>query len=291
MNSEKMINYKSYDFVLDYYNSNRACCRKLFLPNTLNKNLKKIILIVYKNLALDDSEKEILLIRYIGIIKKIDNHYRKNSLYYKFSALFTSISSILVTAFISINNLSETSVSVGLWWVAWSLSLGISLINTLGAFFKWDRKYLLMFRVYYKLEQEIWMYLERVGVYARASHREKLPVFLSRIESIYKRVNETLFDIEENDQEEQKNIINHNNNNSNFSDINTASNNFIKKDEGKQMAPNNSANSLTYKDGDSIDTHNYDENNIDNKNDTDITISVTNVQNEINKYRKQKIDK
>jgi hypothetical protein len=167
---------------------------------------------VYKNINLSNSDKELMLIRYISIMKKIESQYRKNSLFYTWSNLFTSIASILVTAFISINNLKSLSysVSVSLWWMAWSLALGISLVNTIGSFYKWDRKYLLLFKIYYKLEQEIWMYLELVGPYTNANknnnnnnhnnHKNKLKLFLSRIESVYKRNNNNYIDIEESEQ-------------------------------------------------------------------------------------------
>jgi len=153
------------------------------------------------------------LIRYINIIKKIESKYKKNSTCYTLSTLFTGLASILVTAFISINNLKENTneLSSGLWWLAWSLSLGISLVNMVASFYKWDRKYLLMFRVFYKLEQEMWMFLELVGPYSKKkdiedqkkNHKLNLSSFYSRIEFIYKKVNDNLLDIEENEQDEK----------------------------------------------------------------------------------------
>jgi hypothetical protein len=205
------LSYNSYEFVKNYFDQKKTCCAKYCNnKDEINKNIERIIKLVYKNIRLEESDKEILLIRYISIIKKIEGKYRKHSKYYTMSTLFTNISSILVTAFISINNLKETTSSITsiIWWLAWTLSLGISLVNTIGAFYKWDRKYLLMFKVFNRIEQEIWMYLELVGPYSSKTesaneHKNKLGLFLAKLELIYKRVNDNLIDIEENDQDDK----------------------------------------------------------------------------------------
>lgn len=204
----------SYDFVNNYFGEKNTFFSRLFRYDT-NRSIKRIISIVYKNIDLENSDKELLLIRYINIIKKIENKYKKNSCYYTLSTLFTGLASILITAFISINNLKDNSgkLSTVLWWLAWSLSLGVSLVNMLASFYKWDRKYLLMFRVFYKLEQEMWMFLELVGPYSKKkdienqkkSHEINLNLFYSRIEFIYKKVNDNLLDIEDNEQDEKDN--------------------------------------------------------------------------------------
>ncbi len=227
------ISYNSYEFIKNYFNENKSC----FGKSIMEKNIDRLIKIIYKNINLDDREKEILLMRYINIFRKIEEKYRKNSRLYTLSTLFTSISSILVTAFISINNLKEscnTSNTI-LWWLAWSFSLGITLVNTIGAFYKWDRKYLLMFKVYYKIEQELWMFIELVGPYSNKGlsgnpieHKNKLPLFMTRIELIYKRVNDNLLDIEENDQEDKEALKSCKNQNSEQLTEITEINNFIK---------------------------------------------------------------
>ena len=211
-NNTNNINYNSMELVQNYYREKQSCCsRHCNYDNQINKNLEVIIKNIYKNVNIEEKDKELMLIRYINIIKKIEKKYRRYSRYYTFTSLFTSIASILVTAFISINNLDSLSNlrSTILWWISWSLSLSIALLNSVSSFYKWDRKYLLMFKVFYKLEQEIWMYLELVGPYSINSnggiidHKNKLSLFYSRIELIYKRVNDNLLDIEENDQDDK----------------------------------------------------------------------------------------
>jgi hypothetical protein len=231
----------SYNFVNNYFKEKNTCFSRLF-SNETNKNIKRIIDIIYKNIDLEDNDKEILLIRYINIIKKIENKYKKNENYYTMSTLFTGIASILVTGFISINTLNSLNnnineLSNSLWWVSWSLSLSISLINMISSFYKWDRKYLLMFKIFYKLEQEIWMYIESVGPYRKKKnlednkkiHKININLFYYRIESIYKKVNNNLIDIHDNEQDEN---ANKKTNNTKIIDIQTDNNtNFIKTDK------------------------------------------------------------
>ena len=234
----------SYNFVNNYFKEKNTCFSRLF-SNETNKNIKRIIDIIYKNIDLEDNDKEILLIRYINIIKKIENKYKKNENYYTMSTLFTGIASILVTGFISINTLNSlknniNELSNSLWWVSWSLSLSISLINMISSFYKWDRKYLLMFKIFYKLEQEIWMYIESVGPYRKKKnlednkkiHKININLFYYRIESIYKKVNNNLIDIHDNEQDENANKKTNNTNNTKIIDIQTDNNtNFIKIDK------------------------------------------------------------
>ncbi len=244
-NNTNNINYNSMELVQNYYGEKKSCCsRHCNYDNQINKNLEVIIKNIYKNVNLEEKDKELMLIRYINIIKKIEKKYRRYSRYYTFTSLFTSIASILVTAFISINNLDSFSYirSTVLWWISWTLSLSIAILNSISSFYKWDRKYLLMFKVFYKLEQEIWMYLELVGPYSVNSnggpidHKTKLSLFYSRIELIYKRVNDNLLDIEENDQDDKDALKSQKNNgtseqleNNSIDDLSrNANQNFIK---------------------------------------------------------------
>lgn len=207
--------YNSKDYIKKYYAERFKKWWFLNKLTEIDKNLDRIIDWLYRHTDLDDSDRELLLMRYINIIKRIEKKYRTQALYYTYSSIFTSTASLLVTALISINNLGSNipAVASGLWWASWGLSLGISLINTIGSFYKWDRKYLLLFRVFSKLEQEIWMFLEQVGPYNNKNrndnnnHKDKLNLFYTRMEFIHKRASENILDIEENEKEDSKDNI------------------------------------------------------------------------------------
>ena len=311
------LSYNSYEFVQNYFEQKKTCCAKYCNnKNEINKNLERIIKLVYKNIRLEERDKEILLIRYINIIKKIEEKYHKHSKYYSMSTLFTNISSILVTAFISINNLKETSTSMTsvIWWLAWTLSLGISLVNTIGAFYKWDRKYLLMFKVFNRIEQEIWMYLELVGPYSckglnnQNEHKNKLALFLAKLELIYKRVNDNLLDIEENDQDDKDALKSHkgatasemplldNNSESNQTNNTNNSTNLPKEENGESKEKKDTSNNSFIKF--SAKTKEIDngrkntlsvlkEDSFPNLSDEEGKLKVTAKKEDINKYKEE----
>jgi hypothetical protein len=66
------INYNSMELVQNYYREKKSfCSRHCNYDNQINKNLEVIIKNIYKNVNLEEKDKELMLIRYINIIKKI----------------------------------------------------------------------------------------------------------------------------------------------------------------------------------------------------------------------------
>ena len=181
--------------------------RKFIFPfhNKSSYKMKKMLLLLYK-LDLNDFDKNLLMGRIIDIYTSIAHKYTRYSRYYTFSVLTTTIASILTTTFLSLNNTFKTTP--GLYWTTWGLSLCISVINAFSTFYKWDRKYILLFQVLSKLEHEIWTFIELIGIYHISKnknthneyyHKEKLKLFLHRIENISKTLNKNLIDIDDND--------------------------------------------------------------------------------------------
>lgn len=197
----------SYDIVKNYVSKKYGTIRSfLFGDTTLQSNLDILVNWIYNHTLLPDKDKELILFRYTNLMTKVSKKYKSYSNHYTFAHLFTSISSLIVTSLISINNMnnSELSQSAMLWWMSWGLSLSISLVNLLSSFFKWERKYMLLFKIYTRLEQEIWMFIELIGPYSQSpiepnSHQQQLPNFLIRLEGFYKRLNENLVSIEDNE--------------------------------------------------------------------------------------------
>lgn len=197
----------SYDTVKRYVSKKYGSIRSFFFgDNTLQSNLDILINWIYNHTLLPDKDKELILFRYINLMTKVSKKYKYYSNHYTFAHLFTSISSLIVTSLISINNMNnnEVSQSAMLWWMSWGLSLSISLVNLLSSFFKWERKYMLLFKIYTRLEQEIWMFIELIGPYSQSpvlpnSHQQQLSNFLIRLEGFYKRLNENLVSIEDNE--------------------------------------------------------------------------------------------
>ena len=185
----------------------RFSYKKFFIFQTEKSSYKmKKMLILLSKIDLNEFDKHLLMGRIIDIYTKIEHKYNRYSRYYTFSILTTTIASILTTTFLSLNNTFKNSL--GLYWTTWSLSLLISVVNAFSTFYKWDRKYILLFQVLSKLEHEIWTFIELVGIYHISKskntfgeyyHKERLKLFMHRIENISKTLNKNLIDLEEND--------------------------------------------------------------------------------------------
>jgi hypothetical protein len=194
-------------------NKQYSCLDKLF-NNHINYNLEKIIKLICNLDDLNESSKVLLLIRYMAILNKIQNKYKIYSKLYSLSVIFAGVTSIIITTLLSINNAHKNLGDIApivISWITLGLSVILSFINLISTFYKWDRKYILMFKIFYKLEREIWLYLELVGPYKinekQYTHQMYFSDICARLEYIYKKVNDNLLDIEENDQDNNKTNI------------------------------------------------------------------------------------
>ncbi len=214
-NSKKAFDYNSFAFssALIREATRPICC--CLAPSRDSKNVQFIQKWLYARApSLVDNERELVIVRYTQCIFRIRRKLLSAGRLHAGTTLFTGIASILVTSFISINNINTTSpdhTSAGLWWASWSLSLTISIVNSCSAFFKWERKYLMFFNIYNTLEREIWCFLEGVSPYCTydengnvvpSTHKDHVRHFLSKLESLNKKLNDSLLDIEEENQKE-----------------------------------------------------------------------------------------
>jgi len=128
-----------------------------------------------------------------------ERKHKRYSMFYSLTILFTTIASILTTTFLSLNQ--SVKQYPQLYWTTFTLSLCVSIVNALSSFYKWDRKYFLLFEISNKLETEVWSYIELIGSYKGklSTHREKLKLFLSRIEALSNTLNKNLLSLEEKD--------------------------------------------------------------------------------------------
>ena len=204
MNSENisieidLINNIDLDQIIEKYSYKSSCLNF----GNLSSSLNKMILLLSK-VELDIYDKELLLGRVVDIYTNINRKYKRYSTYYTFAVLTTTVFSILTTTFLSFTN-NDCVVRNGIYWSTWAMSLSVSIINAFSTFYKWDRKYILLFQIINKLEYEIWTYIELVDTYNKNNckehkffHKEKLELFLTRIEKISKTLNKNLLDLEE----------------------------------------------------------------------------------------------
>jgi len=190
----------------------------------MEKYIIKDFRIIYNLIEeLDDLsiwEKNLILTRFLHIYKYIKNYYIYICRCYSLSKLFIIVVGIINPALLSINHDQNNDHYVLIYWSVWILQLVVSILTALISFFKWDKKYFLYTNYKTKIEQEIWLYLELTGKYAvidftnkeefmenKTSHSTKLKCFLTKIETLYKKLKDSDLEIEDIDEDNNDNDI------------------------------------------------------------------------------------
>lgn len=226
------ITYDNMDIIpIDYFNN--GCFYKYFDKFYNNEYTIKDFKIIYdsiQSLSLTNFEKNLILVRFRRINLFCIDNFKSISNYYEKSKIFIIICGILNPSLLSINNNQDDKNYTFLFWTIWSLQLLVSLITSFISFYKWDKKYFLYSSYKSKINQEIWLYLGLTSRYSfniidneydndtddnkhhviEATHKNKLNLFLERIEYLFKKLKDCDLEIETND--EDKEMINNNKN-------------------------------------------------------------------------------
>tara|TARA_B110000977_G_C11069297_1_gene488989 strand:- start:487 stop:1452 length:966 start_codon:yes stop_codon:yes gene_type:complete len=193
-------------------------CKK---PNCSIPDFDKIIEYITEIDDIDEYQKNIIITRFTRISKYVTRNYKILFFCYHFSKLFLIISGILTPALLSFNTSNLTSPYYYLLFaVIWVLQLSISAITSFTSFYKWDKKYFLFMAYKNKIDQEVWLYLELSSKYGilnnknkvetkgkKVTHKSKLPLFLNRIEYLFKKLKELDYEIEINDNDTESDKV------------------------------------------------------------------------------------
>jgi hypothetical protein len=271
------IEYFNNGFFYKYYN-------KIF-NNEYNIKDFKIIYDIIQSLNLTNFEKNLILVRFRRINLFCINNFKSVSNYYEKSKIFIIICGILNPSLLSINNNQDHTNYTLLFWTVWTLQLLVSLITSFISFYKWDKKYFLYSSYKSKINQEIWLYLELTSRYSvniienenenendpddnknhihitEPTHKNKLNLFLERIEYLFKKLKDCDLEIETNDEDKEiisNKIIKNNKNKNKIRHISPKNINMSESPDDKNL-------SESPDDKDVSDTP--DDNNNDNDND------------------------
>ena len=168
--------------------------------------------------SLNIIQKNIILLRFSHILCYCLDKFNNINLLYKSSKFFILTVSIICPALLGIIDFREKNnndFTDSLFWIIWVLLILLSLVNAYLNFYKWDKKYILFSLYKKKINQEFWNYIELIGKYSddeesTIDHNIKFDLFMTRIESIFKKLNNNLLEIEtsdENNNENQKNFM------------------------------------------------------------------------------------
>ena len=209
---------------IDYLNKNFNKYRCFCIKHNEIDDFTTIFELIKSIKGLNDGQKYIILTRFKRISNYVNRNYRYVQKYYNVSKIFIITTGIIIPALMGINGLSSSSLSSAnittilshiMFYFIWTLQLLLSIISSYVNYFKWDKKYFLYMAYKNKIEQEIWLYLElssRYGIRTdkerkkntKINHLTRLPLFLNRIEYLFKKLKESNYDIEITDEEKQE---------------------------------------------------------------------------------------
>ena len=165
------------------------------------------------DLDLDPLHKRLFVTRYLKTTQRTEIKARMVSALY-FVLLTTTI--IIGVSVPAIMSLSANSSDKTLFWVTWSFSLGLAIINGLVGTFKIQREYIVLNSMLVRLKGEGWAFLELCGQYSQpttidglsapACHRNKIQHFFNRIEYLKQKQFIAEFSSKEHNEHETKSI-------------------------------------------------------------------------------------
>ena len=117
-------------------------------------------------------QKEIIMTRYISILKDFKRRSAKYSKLYYVGHFTITVGSLIVPALLSIQYSEADAIAIGtdfkvlIYWVTWVVSLLVTMSNGIITLFKIDRKYHFLNTTFERLKSEGWQYLELTGRYS-----------------------------------------------------------------------------------------------------------------------------
>jgi hypothetical protein len=185
-------------------------CKNIFLcctKDTVIKDFDKIYEIIKEIPTLNNYEKNLILMRFQTISAYCTKHYNTISRWYNDTQIFIIACSIINPALLSINSNRDNIHYYTIFWAVWISQLLVSLTTSYISFFKWDKKYFLFNCYKTKINQEIWLFIELSGNLYKHKDEDKdntrennhslhLKTFLTRLETLYKKLKMTEFEIE-----------------------------------------------------------------------------------------------
>ena len=115
-----------------------------------------------ENLQIEPYKKRVLQDRYLSLLDNFQIRANRLSCMFYTSRVIMTVGSILVPAFLSIQN---SSYQTQIYWVTWIISILVTLCNGLMTLFKLDKKYYFIYTSFELLKSEGWQYMGLSGRY------------------------------------------------------------------------------------------------------------------------------
>ena len=143
-----------------------------------------------ESLGLEPYKKRVLQERYLDVIDNFQTRANRLSCMFYTARVIVTVGSILVPAFLSIQN---TTYQPQIYWTTWMISIFVSLCNGLMTLFKLDKKYFFIHTSLELLKSEGWQYIGLSGRYhpkdppVTPTHENQFLVFFHMAEKIKMR--------------------------------------------------------------------------------------------------------
>jgi hypothetical protein len=147
-------------------------------------------------LPLSPSQKEILNQRYVPLVNHLKARTFRVSILFHTSRVIVTVGSLIVPALLSIqySQTSELKWNSDIYWVAWTISLFVTICNGLLTLFKLDKRYYYLHTVVEQLISEGWEYVELSGRFSgfytpntAPTHENQFVFFCHAIEKLRMR--------------------------------------------------------------------------------------------------------
>ena len=132
----------------------------------------------------DENQKNYLYIRYLRILRKIENNSKRSTFwYFTFSSIVT-VGSIIVPALISIQ---DETLQKKVYWPMWGISISVTLSNAIIKLFNIDKTYITRNIKLDKFKSEGSTYLSQTDKYNIDDSKERFEEFVKNIEALKKQ--------------------------------------------------------------------------------------------------------
>jgi hypothetical protein len=145
---------------------------------------------LFDTLDIEPYKKSVLQERYLNVLQNFQMRATRLSFIFYSARIIITVGSILVPAFLSIQN---SSYQMQIYWTTWILSIFVTICNGLITLFKIDKKYFFINTTLELLHSEGWQYIGLSGRYAPKdapvppTHENQFLVFFHMAEKIKMR--------------------------------------------------------------------------------------------------------
>lgn len=175
--------------------------------NSKKKDIEYLLEAI-NQLEVDNFKKLVIKNRFIELLNKYKGYSSFYVIFFDFGRLSVTLGSISIPALLSLETYVDRNVS---FWLVWSISLVVSLINGYITLFKLDKKYYMNIATIEKLNCEFWQYIALCGRYSGTygtespTHDNQFVYFTNNIERIQlKNIEEIYIKMNENSKQETK---------------------------------------------------------------------------------------